>query len=160
MKHSESIKDKLSFLLDKIVDPNLWIWLFPVLILMPNIGLAVTEYNSVIAKLTNIFLPLGIYYFLISLSTKVGRSIMYFLPVMFFGAFQIVLLFLYGESIIAIDMYINVLTTSVSEATELLDNLKVAIFVVILLYMPAIISGTVMIIKKKRADSASLHVVR
>ena len=160
MKHSNKLRDILSRLGDLLLSPSLWLWLFPVLILMPNIGLSITEYNSLWAKLTNIFLPLGIYYFLISLSKKVGRTMLYFFPVMFFGAFQIVLLFLYGESIIAIDMYTNVLTTSFSEATELLDNLKVAIIVVLLLYLPAIISGIAMIVKRRYATPSSLHVVR
>lgn len=160
MKRSDNIIKNLKYYFRWLLWPKVWLWVFPIMLLMPNIMLAFTEFNSVPAKLTNIFLPLGLYYFLISLSEKVGRSILFFFPIMFFGAFQIVLLFLYGESIIAIDMYINVLTTSVTEATELLDNLKGAIFVVVLMYIPAIVAAIIMVVKKIRARHATLITVR
>lgn len=142
------------------VNPVFWMWFTPILLIAPNLGLTITEYNSVWAKLTNMILPLGFYTLLMSLSRKVGRTILYFFPVMFFGAFQIVLLFLYGESIIAIDMYVNVLTTSVSEATELLGNLWVAILTVIVLYLPAIIMGIVFVCKHKYVDIAMRSLLR
>lgn len=142
------------------LNPEFWLWALPLVLLLPNLMLAVTEYNSLLARLTNIFLPLGLYYFLVSLSVKVGRTILWCFPIMFFGAFQIVLLFLYGESIIAIDMYINVLTTSVSEATELLDNLKLAIATVVCVYVPAIAAGITMMVKHIRATESGIILVR
>ena len=60
---------------------------------------------------------------------------------LFFGAFQIVLLYLFGQSIIAVDMFLNLVTTNSSEALELLDNLTPAIIAVIILYVPALILG-------------------
>ena len=56
---------------------------------------------------------------------------------LFFGAFQIVLLYLFGQSIIAVDMFLNLVTTNSSETLELLDNLTPAIIAVIILYVPA-----------------------
>lgn len=131
---------------------NALLWLMPILLLIPNVVLAFTEQNSVLAKLTNVFLPLGIYILLFTLSKKIGRTILFFIPVMIFDAFQIVLLALYGESIIAIDMYVNIMTTSVSEATELLGNLLGAIFIIVLLYVPPIILGIVLRCKHTFVD--------
>ena len=69
---------------------------------------------------------------------------------LFFGAFQIVLLYLFGQSIIAVDMFLNLVTTNSSEALELLDNLTPAIIAVIILYVPALILGTISIIRKRK----------
>lgn len=124
-----------------IVNPNFWVWFLPIVLIVPNVILAITEYNSVWAKITNIILPLGLYFLLMSLSKKVGRTILLFIPIMVFCAFQIVLLALYGESIVAIDMYVNILTTSVTEATELLGNLWQAILIIVILYLPPIVFG-------------------
>ena len=44
-------------------------------------------------------------------------------PFIFFCAFQIVLLYLFGNSIIATDMFTNLLTTNPGEAGELLGKL-------------------------------------
>lgn len=130
------------------LNPKFWIVCFPALLIIPNVLLAITELNSVWAKMTNIALPLGFYLCLMSLSKKVGRSILLFIPIIIFVAFQIVLLALYGESIVAIDMYVNVMTTSVSEASELLGNLWPAIVAVLALYLPPI--GAAIVIRYKR----------
>ena len=73
-----------------------------------------------------------------------------FIPVPVFGAFQIVLLYLFGQSIIAVDMFLNLVTTNSSEALELLDNLTPAIIAVIILYVPALILGTISIVRKRK----------
>lgn len=158
------LSDKTRFFLDKnfgwFANPIFWIWFTPVLLITPNIGLTVTEYYSVWSKIANLSLPLGIYALLMSLSAKTGRSILYLIPIMFFGAFQIVLLFLFGNSIIAVDMYVNILTTSVSEATELLGNLKGAILTVCILYLPAITMGIVLKVKHRYVDIKQRRTLR
>ena len=143
-----------------IKSPSFWFWATPVILLVPNILLAITEFNTVWAKITNIILPLGIYAFLFSLSRKVGRTILLFIPVMVLAIFQIVLLALYGESIIAIDMYVNILTTSVSEATELLGNLLVAIIVALALYVPPLFFGIIFTYKKKYVSEPVRRLLR
>jgi len=119
MKHSKSKIQKIG---ETLTSPSTWVWLFAVLLLVPNLALCVTERVTFLSKLTNVLLPLGCYLTLISLSKKIGRTILLFLPICVFCAFQIVLLYLYGENIIAIDMYMNVVTTNPSEACELLGN--------------------------------------
>lgn len=147
-------------IIKRMVSPVLWMWLLPLLLIIPNVILTITETNSVWAKITNIALPLGLYGLLMSLSKKVGRSMLFFIPVMVFCAFQIVLLALYGESIIAIDMYVNVLTTSLSEASELLGNLLVAIMIIVVIYVPVIVVGIYLTVKRRFADEASRRLLR
>lgn len=137
-----------------------WAYFLPVLLIVPNVALAFTERDPVAAKLTDVVLPLGVYYLLMSLSRRVGRTMGLFVPVMFFAAFQVVLLYLYGESIIAIDMFMNVVTTNVAEVSELLGNLTLSILVVVILYMPPIIIGVMMMVKKRRGKRSELILPR
>ncbi len=72
---------------------------------------------------------------------------------MFFAAFQVVLLYLYGSSVIAVDMFLNVVTTNMTEATELLANLLNAMTAVVVLYLIPIIWGICATIKKQQASA-------
>lgn len=120
------------------------LWIVPLLLVVPNVALSFTEqYYSLWARIANVALPLGVYYLLMAWSRKVGRTTLFLIPVMVLCAFQIVLLFLYGESIIAIDMFLNVVTTNFSEATELLGSLGTAVAVVVILYLPPIVAAIV-----------------
>lgn len=110
-------------------------------LLVPNVILDCTETYSTIWKITNIALPAGIYLLILVCHRRTGWPVILMLPVMFFAAFQMVLLYLYGESIIAVDMYLNVVTTNMSEASELLGNLTPAIILVLALYLPPIAWG-------------------
>lgn len=143
-----------------LVSTKLWAWLFPVLLIVPNVALAFTERDPFPAKITDIILPLGVYCLLMSLSRRVGRTMLWFLPVMIFAAFQIVLLYLYGESIIAIDMFLNVATTNVAEVSELLGNLTLSILIVVALYLPPIIIGIIMMVKKRYGRVSDLIIPR
>ena len=62
-------------------------------------------------------------------------------PFVFFAAFQLVLLYLFGRSIIAVDMFLNLTTTNSGEALELLDNLLPAVIGVFVVYIPALVLG-------------------
>jgi len=75
---------------------------------------------------------------------------------MIFGAFQMVLLYMYGRSVIAVDMYLNIVTTNPGEVTELLGNLVVIIAVVICLYIPSIVFGIIAVVRKWRLSSDAL----
>ena len=135
-------------------------WLFPLLLIIPNVLLAFTEPEPALSKLTDIVLPLGVYYLLMSLTTNVGRTVICSLPLMILAAFQIVLLYLYGESIIAIDMFLNVATTNVKEVSELLGNLIIAIITVIFIYLPPIIWAIILLVRKFRCARKDLRALR
>lgn len=153
MKHSKSKIQKIG---ETLTSPSTWVWLFAVLLLVPNLALCVTERVTLLSKLTNVLLPLGCYLTLISLSKKIGRTILLFLPICVFCAFQIVLLYLYGENIIAIDMYMNVLTTNPSEACELLGNLQLALATVFVCYLPPIFYAIYACVKKVYVPNGTL----
>ena len=125
------------------------LWLLPALLVLPNIWLDYTEvaYSSV-EKAVNVLLPLGVYCIIMSLWRNTGATVLLLFPLMFLCSFQIVLLCLYGESVIAIDMFLNVVTTNSSEAAELLENLWAAVLAVCALYLPAEALAAVMVVKK------------
>lgn len=118
-------------------------YLFLFILIVPNIVLCFTEPLSFIAKVCNVLLPFGCYYLLMTLSRNCGKMLWILFLFLFFGAFQIVLLYLFGQSIIAVDMFLNLVTTNSSEAMELLGNLTPAIVVVVILYIPALVLATI-----------------
>lgn len=151
-------KDRIKKLFRKtgalLLRPQLWIWLYPLLLIIPNIGLAITETYPVTIKIANLLLPLGLYLVITGLFRRTGTVILCFLPIAVLCAFQIVLLFLYGESIIAIDMFLNVVTTNAAEVAELLGNLVNAIITVVIIYLPPLVAAVMMLTRHKNADKA------
>ena len=125
-------------------------YLFLIILIVPNIILCFTEPMPVVAKVCNILLPFASYYLLMTLSRNCGKMFWILFLFIFFGAFQIVLLYLFGQSIIAVDMFLNLVTTNSSEAMELLDNLIPALVSVIILYIPALVLAAISIIRKRQ----------
>lgn len=125
------------------------LWLLPLTLIVPNAALGFTEFlYTPWDRLANFFLPLGVYMLLAGCWKRTGLLSLLSLPLMILCAFQIVLLYLYGESIIAIDMFLNVVTTNFTEATSLLNNLIPSIVCVCLLYLPPLVLGIVLTRKK------------
>lgn len=143
-----------------IFSPDILLWFYPLLLIVPNIVLDITEYSSAWAKATNILLPFGLYILIMGVWRNVGRTSLVLFPILFYGAFQIVLLYLYGESIIAVDMFLNLVTTNVTEATELLGNLTGAILTVLAVYLPTLIWCIVSASRHRYASSKSLRHAR
>lgn len=130
MRHSDK-RSKLLVILALIT---------PLVLIVPNVILDFTEINiSVMGKILNVFFPLSCYLLIVSVFRKTGWGVLCCFPFMLFAAFEIVILYLYGESIIAVDMFLNVVTTDFKEASTLLGNLTPAILLVILLYLPPLL---------------------
>lgn len=112
---------------------------FLLVMMVPSFFLFYTEPMSAIVRIAFILLPLSLYLVVLSLSRKPGIVFGILFPIHVLGAFQLVLLYLFGESIIATDMFLNVCTTNSGEIFELLDKLLPSIIGVILLYIPAFV---------------------
>lgn len=146
--------------LNGIFSPQVFLWVYPLLLIVPNIVLDITEYSAPLVKITNILLPFGVYLFILSLWKNVGRTSLFFIPILVYTCVQLVLLHLYGESIIAVDMLLNLVTTNVSEASELLGNLFLAILLVGIVYVPLLIWGLVMAIRQVKCNDRYLRRAR
>ncbi len=117
-------------------NPYRLFWFYVGMSLIPSVCLIFTEPFSFMGKVVLITFPFGLYIFLLSLSKNTGKVQLFLFPLLFLHAFQLVLFYLFGEAVIAVDMFLNLVTTNVSEASELLDNIWPAVVIVCLLYLP------------------------
>lgn len=152
MKHSNSHNHLFADILTFAV---------PLLLVVPNVMLGIMGQMSAMHMLANLILPLGLLLLFMTIRGRVGLNTLLLIPLMVMAGFQIVLLFLYSDgSIIGVDMLLNVVTTNPGEAGELLGNLKTAIALVCILYVPPIIAGIVAICRKVRLVNPIKRITR
>ena len=131
-----------------------------VALLLPNIALCFTECLAPWACGVNVLLPLALYMWFFSLAKCPGKMVWWAFIFIFFAAFQLVLLYLFGTGVIAVDMFLNLVTTNAGEAMELLDNLAPAVVGVFVIYLPLLVLGIIHIRKKHQISAAFQHHVR
>lgn len=125
-------------------------------VIAPNFALAVTEDYSIWTIEALILMPLGFYFMWSVLLRRAGIMIWLGFPFIFFAAFQIVLLYLFGDSIIATDMFTNLVTTNPGEAHELLENIYPSVIAVGVIYLPLLYLA-VREVAKRRIFSAKFR---
>lgn len=126
-------------------------------LILPNIGLSCVEPMSAAGRICNILLPAGVYMLLLSVLRNPARSVWMLFVLIFLSAFQLVLLYLYGHSIIAVDMFLNLVTTNSAEVTELLGSLLPAVAGVAVVFLPILYVAAVNAGKKDYAISERLR---
>ena len=127
-------------LLKKILDNKRLLFLVCVITLvLPNFFLFFTESIPLIGRLCNVVLPVSAFWYIMTLGQKPGKTYLWLFLFIFFNAFQLVLLYLFGNSVIAVDMFLNLVTTNPVEANELLSNITPAIVYIIIIYVPTIL---------------------
>ena len=138
-------------------EPRRLFVLFIVVLAIPNVVLFFTEQIPLLARVCNIILPVSAYWLVMTLGRKPGRTLWILFPFVFFAAFQLVLLYLFGRSIIAVDMFLNLVTTNTGEAMELLDNLLPGVVGVLVVYLPVLALGIVSWLGKKKLESSFIY---
>lgn len=131
---------------------NILAIIYPILMIFPNILLNITESMPLTAKIANIIVPLSLYYLLMSARKNAGIMVLFLSIFCVMNGFQITVLYLFGEGIIAIDMLINCVTTNTSEAGELLTNLALPIIISSIMYIPLMIWGIYSACRKLRTS--------
>lgn len=134
--------------------------LYLLILILPNMILAVTEHLSPAGRIANIIEPLTAYWLVLTLSRKTGRTMIMLFPVLFLGAFQMVLTYLYGRGPIAVDMWLNLVTTNAGEVNELLSQLLPAIVWVVVIYIPTLTLAAMQWAKHETIDEAFIRVQR
>lgn len=124
-------------------------YLFLVVLLVPHLFLFYTEPMDWATRYAFLLVPLGAYMALLAAFRKPGIMVWLLFPLLFLGAFQLVLLYLFGESIIATDMFLNLFTTNSTEAMELLDKLAPSVVGVVVLYVPTLVLAVVSVRSKQ-----------
>lgn len=123
---------------------------FIIAVMIPNVALAFTEHYGLWTTLSGLLIPLGVYMWWVAATRRGGVMVLWGIIFMFFAAFQIVLLSLFGNSIIGADMFTNVLTTNPGEAKELLGNISGPVALVFAIYLPLIASGIYAVVEHYR----------
>lgn len=126
-------------------------YLFLFVLTLPNLVLSTTEQFTWGGRIAGVAMPLAVYWLLLSLSRKTGRTMIMMLPVLFLGAFQMVLTYLYGRGPIAVDMWLNLVTTNSGEVGELLSQLLPAIVWVVVIYIPTLALAATLWARKRHA---------
>ena len=126
-------------------------YLFLFVLTLPNLVLSMTEQLTWGGRIAGVAMPLAVYWLLLSLSRKTGRTMIMMLPVLFLGAFQMVLTYLYGRGPIAVDMWLNLVTTNSGEVGELLSQLLPAIVWVVVIYIPTLALAATLWARKRHA---------
>lgn len=134
--------------------------LYLLILILPNVILAVTEHLSPAGRIANIIVPLTTYWLVLTLSRKTGRTMIILFPVLFLGAFQMVLTYLYGRGPIAVDMWLNLVTTNAGEVNELLSQLLPAIVWVVVIYIPTLTIAAMQWAKHQTIDDAFIRIQR
>lgn len=132
-------------------------FIFLGVMMIPNILLILSEHQSLWTAACNLLLPLGLYWLAAASSHKFGRTVWLMFPFIFLAAFQIVLTRLFAQSIIGVDMFLNVVTTNMTEINELLGNLIPAVSIVFILYIPMLVVATIAMHRHRRLDASFVN---
>ena len=152
--------NRLSYIYNKVSSGQFLYVYAVVALLLPNIALCYTECLAPWACGVNVLLPLSLYMLFFSVAKRPGTMIWWAFIFVFFAAFQLVLLYLFGTGVIAVDMFLNLVTTNPGEAMELLDNLAPAVVGVFVVYLPLLILGGVNIRRDSRLSVSFQQRVR
>lgn len=152
--------NRLSYIHNKVSSGQFLYVYAVVALLLPNIALCYTECLAPWACGVNVLLPLSLYMLFFSVAKRPGKMIWWAFIFVFFAAFQLVLLYLFGTGVIAVDMFLNLVTTNPGEAMELLDNLAPAVVGVFVVYLPLLILGGVNIRRDSRLSVSFQQRVR
>ena len=152
--------NRLSYIYNKVSSGQFLYAYAVVALLLPNIALCYTECLTPWACGVNVLLPLSLYMLFFSVAKRPGKMIWWAFIFVFFAAFQLVLLYLFGTGVIAVDMFLNLVTTNPGEAMELLDNLAPAVVGVFVVYLPLLILGGVNIRRDSRLSVSFQQRVR
>lgn len=146
---SDSVKKHTNSFLDS---PKKLFWFYIILNILPSIFLVFTEPFNAYGKIILVLFPLGLYSIIFSLWKKTGTIQIILLFLLIIHAFQLVVFYLFGEDVIAVDMFLNLVTTNPSEAGELLNSLWPSIIFVCVMYIPTIAIAIMQIRRKTFLD--------
>ncbi len=126
-----------------IANPVYLFILFVTVNFLPNIGLIFTEPFNIVGRLMLVVFPLGLYFSTFSISKNIGLIQLLLVPLLVLHAFQMVVFYLFGEDVIAVDMFLNVVTTNATEAGEVINGIFASIVFVVIVYIPTIVIAVI-----------------
>lgn len=130
--------------LNGFIDNPVKLFIFFVIVnFLPTAGLLFTEPFDIWGKIALVLFPLGLYFVLYTILKNIGLTQLLLIPLLIIHAFQIVVFYLFGEGVIAVDMFLNVMTTNVNEAGEVLSGIMASVVFVVVVYVPTIVIAAI-----------------
>ena len=123
-------------------------FLYLAVLILPNLILCVTETMPLVGKMALVLLPLGLYWTVLPMFFRLSRTFWWMFPILFLGAFNIVLSYLFGKGVIAVDMWLNLTTSSPAEMGEMLSQIYPAVVAVVVIYLPTLAYAAYDVYKK------------
>ena len=111
---------------------------FVATLMLPACVLIFTEEYSLLRAVSAVLLPTGFYLLWSVAHKRSGMMVCCGLLWFIIAALQLVLLYMFGGSIVAVDMFTNLFTTNSTEAGELLSNIWPMVSFVVVLYLPVL----------------------
>ena len=111
---------------------------FVATLMLPACVLIFTDGYSLLRALSAVLLPTGFYLLWSVAHKRSGMMVCWGLLWFILAALQLVLLYMFGSSIVAVDMFTNLFTTNTNEAGELLSNIWPMVMFVVALYVPVL----------------------
>lgn len=111
---------------------------FVATLMLPACVLIFTDGYSFLHALSAVLLPTGFYLLWSVAHKRSGMMVCWGLLWFILAALQLVLLYMFGSSIVAVDMFTNLFTTNTNEAGELLSNIWPMVLFVMVLYLPVL----------------------
>lgn len=129
-------------------------------LVVPNVVMCFTERMTWLQNLSSCLAAISVYGLCLALPKRLGKAVWWMFPFIFFGAFNIVLLYLFGRGVIAVDMFLNLVTTNAGEAGELLGNIAPSLLYVIVLYIPLLVFASIAMKKGYALSQVSRKTLR
>lgn len=131
------------------------VFLFALLFIVPNCVFIFTEPLPITVGIASLIIPYAFWVAFLLLARKPGIVVWCLLPKLILDGGQLVLLYLFGESVIAVDMFLNLTSSTASEASELLGNIFLVIIGVFFFYtLPTLLLATLSVRMKKKLDNS------
>ena len=127
----------------------LYYW-FLFIVLLPSLVLSWTEPMSIWVKMASVFLPMGVYMILFNLFRKPGVFLLLCFVLLLINGYQLVLIYLFGESVVSPDMFLNIVTTDAGESGELMRTIWPAVLTACVLYFSAVALGVISVMNKRK----------
>lgn len=109
-------------------------FLFTLLFMVPNAFFFATEPLAFWVRVAAFLMPLGIWLVLLAAARKPGIVVWCLFPKLLLDGGQLIALSVFGESVIAVDMLLNLTSSNASEAGELLTNILMVLVCVFFFY--------------------------
>ena len=116
-------------------------FLFTIGLAMPCFFMAYTEPLAWYSRILQVVFGVSFFLSVMAVKRRPSRSLYINFIFAFFGCFQLALLYLYGNSPVAVDMFLNTISTNANEAGELLGNLLLGVIMSCGLYISILLLG-------------------